>query len=436
MIYTCKPRKVALYINTDRKTVAEIKAETGCDAILNGGLYDRDEFRPNCHLKVDGKVYVSDPDKYWGYGWSGNDLPKIMVDYAGVDNFICRTCLVREGKKAPFWGKGTGSAAYSAIGTFADGRLWIYCDHTSRDREEIQQIALDAGVQDAVLLDGGGSTQFIGPDGKLTTSRRNHNYILIWEEQEENEPTKESERPMFKIALGAGHGINTAGKRCMKKLDPNETREWWLNDRICDRVETLLAAFAGVEVLRLDDSDDGAENVALAERVAAANKFGADLYLSVHHNAGINGGSGGGIMAFTKPGADTEAVAWRDTLYDALIEATGLKGNRATPKATGSYYVLNKSNMPAVLLELGFMDSKTDVPIILTDDYAWKCAQAIVDVIVQRAKLEPKSTQTQKPWYADAQAWVMAQGISDGTRPDEPITRAEVWAMLYRALNK
>lgn len=389
MIYICKPRKVALYINTGKKTVAEIKAETGCDAILNGGLYNMSTFKPVCHLKAAGKVLSTDQYQYWGYGWSGNEFPKIMLDYSGVDNFIHRTCLVRNGKKEAFHSKDPGPNAYSVIGTFADGRLWIYCDHTSRDREEIQQIAIDAGVQDAVLLDGGGSTQLICPDGKLTTSRRNHNYILIWEEKAE--PIKESGQTMFKLALGAGHGINTDGKRCMKKLDPKETREWWLNDRVCDHVETLLSAFSGVEVLRLDDSDDGAENVALAERVAAANQFGADLYLSVHHNAGVNGGSGGGIMAFTHPNDKGEAVEWRGALYGALIAETGLKGNRATPKTTGNYYVLDKSNMPAVLLELGFMDSKTDVPIILSDQYAWSCAQAIVDVIVKRTGLMPKS---------------------------------------------
>ena len=29
------------------------------------------------------------------------------------------------------------------------------------------------------------------------------------------------------IAISAGHGYNTAGKRCLKKLDANETREWF-----------------------------------------------------------------------------------------------------------------------------------------------------------------------------------------------------------------
>lgn len=198
---------------------------------------------------------------------------------------------------------------------------------------------------------------------------------------------------MFKIALGAGHGMRTAGKRCMKALDPKETREWWLNDRVCDYVESYLKDYEGYSLLRLDDSDDGAEDVPLAQRTNAANAWGADFYLSVHHNAGINGGSGGGIIAYTHPQSSKASVEWRDALYDALIKHTGLKGNRSNPKATADYYVLRKSNMPAVLLELGFMDSKTDVPVILSDGYAQECARAIVEIIVQRGKLTKKETE-------------------------------------------
>ena len=195
---------------------------------------------------------------------------------------------------------------------------------------------------------------------------------------------------MFKIALGAGHGLNTPGKRCMKELDPKETREWWLNDRICDYVEAFLKDYEGYELLRLDDSDDGKENIELAVRVNKANTWGADFYLSVHHNAGVNGGSGGGIVAYSYPRAGEETVAWRDALYEALIAHTGLKGNRVAPKTTANLYVLRKTTMPAVLLELGFMDSKTDVPVILTDEYAQACARAIVEVLAERGKLTPK----------------------------------------------
>ena len=199
---------------------------------------------------------------------------------------------------------------------------------------------------------------------------------------------------MFKLALGAGHGYNTPGKRCLKSLDPNETHEWWLNDRICDYVEDGLKDYDGIAILRLDDSDDGRDDPALASRVGAANKWPADFYLSIHHNAGVNGGIGGGIVSYTHPDASAASVEWSAELYSALVQYTDLRGNRANPLAASNLYVLRETTMPAVLLELGFMDSKTDVPIILTDYYARNCAKAIVEVIARRAKLTKKAVQT------------------------------------------
>ncbi len=193
----------------------------------------------------------------------------------------------------------------------------------------------------------------------------------------------------FKIALTAGHYLNTPGKRCLKSLDSEETREWVLNDRIADKVEKLLTGYTGYQMIRTDDTT-GAKDISLAARTNAANNFGADIYISLHHNAGINGGKGGGIVSIVYTNASAESLQWQKALYDALIASTGLKGNRSTPLAKMDLHEVRETKMPAVLLELGFMDSATDVPIILSENFANKCAEAIVKVIVQRGKLQKK----------------------------------------------
>lgn len=196
---------------------------------------------------------------------------------------------------------------------------------------------------------------------------------------------------MFKIALTAGHYKYTAGKRCLKALDPKETREWTLNDRIADKVEKLLKSYDGYQLIRTDDTT-GEKAISNTARITAANNFKADFYLSIHHNAGINGGSGGGIVAYvyTKVGQTTKD--WQKELYNALIKHTGLKGNRAQPLASSNLEELRETSMPAVLLELGFMDSKTDVPVILSEKYADQCAAAIVEVLVKKGGLVKKPT--------------------------------------------
>lgn len=194
---------------------------------------------------------------------------------------------------------------------------------------------------------------------------------------------------MIKIALNAGHYLKTAGKRCLKKLDPNETREWVLNDRICDLIETKLKEYDGYQLLRVDDTT-GATDVSLSNRCKKANSWGADFYLSIHHNAGVNGGAGGGVVAYTYTKVDDVTKAWQKELYNAIIKYTGLKGNRSTPLAKANLAECRQTNMAACLIECAFMDSATDVPILLTDDFADKVATACVEVIAKRGKLTKK----------------------------------------------
>lgn len=197
---------------------------------------------------------------------------------------------------------------------------------------------------------------------------------------------------MFKIALNAGHYKGTLGKRCLKKLDKNETREWVLNDRICDKIEKKLKEYEDYQLLRIDDTT-GSTDVSLSKRTTKANSWGADFYLSIHHNAGVKGGKGGGVMAYVYTKASAQSKEWQKELYNAIIKNTGLKGNRATPITSANLHEVRETKMPAVLLECGFMDSATDVPIILTDDFADKVASACVEVIVKKGKLTKKKAE-------------------------------------------
>lgn len=201
-----------------------------------------------------------------------------------------------------------------------------------------------------------------------------------------------ADNKIFKIALGAGHGLYTAGKRCMKSLDPKETREWWLNDRIVDKLERKLANYR-CEVLRVDDTT-GLTDVSLANRVKKANNWGADVYISTHHNAGILGKlrgylgkpAGGTVVYYYSSKAERKTQA--QVLYNEIVDLTGLIGDRANPVLKHGFYVIKKTNMSAFLIENGFMDSPTDVPIILSEEHAEKTAQGILNFLVKEFKLE------------------------------------------------
>ena len=194
---------------------------------------------------------------------------------------------------------------------------------------------------------------------------------------------------MFKIAYGAGHNRYTAGRRIPKELDPNETREWTLNDRVARFFAEAAAQYEDVALLRVDDPAGEAE-VDLADRCRVANDWGADFFLAIHHNA-FRGTpwDGGGIVAYSYPGSAKGAV-YRDAIYDACIAAGGLRGDRSAPKTTANYQVLRDTYAPAVLMEYGFMDSQADAPVILMESYAKLVAYATMEGIAQAAELVKK----------------------------------------------
>lgn len=199
----------------------------------------------------------------------------------------------------------------------------------------------------------------------------------------------------FKIALTAGHYKGNVNA-IPTYIDPKGTTEWWLNSRIADKIEKLLKNYTGYELIRTDDPT-GVKCIELEERTDKANNWDADFYLSIHHNGGINGGYGGGIVSIAYPGVGQETKDWQKDLYDALIAATGLKGDRSNGLAMMDLHEVRETNMPAVLLELGFMDSRTDAPIILTEKFADQCADAIVKVLVKKGGLKKKVVATPKP---------------------------------------
>lgn len=201
-----------------------------------------------------------------------------------------------------------------------------------------------------------------------------------------------------KIAIDAGHGLYTSGKRCDKKLDSAQTREWQLNDRIADRLEALLENY-DCETLRVDDTT-GLTDVSLKNRVKKANNWGADIYISIHHNAGVLGKlmgylgkPAGGTVVFYHSSKEERRMQ-AQALYDAVVGLTGLVGDRASKVSKYGYYVLKNTNMPAFLIENGFMDSPTDVPIILSESHASKTAQGLLNFLVRELGLKKVSNVT------------------------------------------
>lgn len=191
------------------------------------------------------------------------------------------------------------------------------------------------------------------------------------------------------IAIDAGHGINTPGKRT-----PDNEREWSFNNKVAVAATKYLNEYEGVKIVRLDDPT-GKSDVPLKARTDKANKAKADVLVSIHHNA-LAGkwGTHGGTEVFTYIGNWPDAERLAKLVLDRIVKAYGLR-NRGLKKA--NFHMVRESAMPAILIEGGFMDSTVDIKKMRDDKVLDAAGKAIAEALAVYFGLKKKKKPAPKP---------------------------------------
>jgi len=211
----------------------------------------------------------------------------------------------------------------------------------------------------------------------------------------------------MKIGIDAGHGLHTAGKRCAKQFDTNETREWLLNSRVATKVCDILNR-NGVETIRLDDTT-GNTDIDLNTRCKNANNANVDIVVSIHHNAG--GGTGIETYVYNDACLHGETGRMATIINNKAVETTGMR-NRGVK--TKDLAMVRDTKMPACLIECGFMDNEHDTPIILTEEYANKVANGIAEGVFTYYNIENKGEEQNTKSIVDLAKEVIAGKYGTG----------------------
>jgi len=195
---------------------------------------------------------------------------------------------------------------------------------------------------------------------------------------------------MVKIAWSAGHGLTTPGKR-----SPDGEREWSFNNKVVEAGINYLAQYEDVQQIRVDDLT-GSTDVPLTTRTNRANEWGADIYVSSHKNA-LTGSWGNhtGIETYTYLPAEEnpQSVALAKLIHPQVVDAMDL-ADRGIKAA--NFHELRETNMPAVLIEGGFMDSNVDIRKLRDDSYLKSQGEAIAKGIVLYFGLREKKKEETK----------------------------------------
>ncbi len=181
------------------------------------------------------------------------------------------------------------------------------------------------------------------------------------------------------VCLDAGHGGTDAGAVNGDRLEKDDNLRIALAVR--DKLEAAGSERLTVLMTRADDTF-----LELQQRVDLANENGATLFVSLHRNSG----GGKGVEVWTSSLKEKAECRLAQYIMDALEQAgvqkvRGVKHGTAGNPAV-SYTVVGRTEMPACLVELGFIDNDEDNALL---DSHWDAyAQAIADGILKMVELK------------------------------------------------
>lgn len=209
------------------------------------------------------------------------------------------------------------------------------------------------------------------------------------------------------IAIDPGHGGDDEG---VKSADGSKEKDLTL--AIARRVKSVIEARLGLRVLLTRDDD---RSVPVDERTSVANNNKADLFISLHANGSMRPATAGAaiyVAAFDKDAAqasagggervptfgggsrEIELVPWdlaqtrhldesavfADLLERAFHDRVTLA---ARPIDRAPLRVLESANMPAVLVELGYLTNPEQAKLLAGDGFQNSVVQAFFDAIVK-----------------------------------------------------
>jgi len=227
-----------------------------------------------------------------------------------------------------------------------------------------------------------------------------------------------------KVILDAGHGGAEPGATYLGRQEKTDTLNLTL------AVGSILAK-NGVDVVYTRVSDT--YNTPY-EKAQIANRSGADYFISIHRNAMPVPGSASGAETLVYENTGVPALMAEN--INSALESAGF-ANLGVIERPG-LVVLRRTQMPAVLVEAGFIDNEIDNRIF--DQNFDAIAQAVADGILKTIREEeearPEYYQVQTGVYQNQQAasqqlnQLLSQGFPAFLIYDNGLYKVRVGAFL------
>lgn len=177
----------------------------------------------------------------------------------------------------------------------------------------------------------------------------------------------------FCVIVDAGHGGSDGGTVSGKIIEKD------INLSVALKLKTILED-NNIEVILTRNSD---EKMSLAQRTSVANDSNADFFISLHCNYYEDDAQIAGLECYYNSPDATESKAYAESIIHAVSLSNDVKTRDAK---TENYYVLRNTQIPAVLVEMGFLSNYSESQKLLSDDYQEILAQRMAEGIFNKIK--------------------------------------------------
>ena len=177
------------------------------------------------------------------------------------------------------------------------------------------------------------------------------------------------------VVLDLGHGGSDAGAVA------NGLKEKEVNFNQGMALYKLLEADPNIKVYMTRETD---VYPTLQFRSTLANEIEADLFISIHNNSAAASVSGTETLYFPST-TDTRGKAIAQLVQKAIVNNCNMIDRGI--KARSDLHVLKTTNMPAILIETGFLSNVSDASRINSSSFINIWAKAVYNAVVEGFKL-------------------------------------------------
>ena len=186
----------------------------------------------------------------------------------------------------------------------------------------------------------------------------------------------------YKIVVDAGHGAPDGGA-----VSSDGVVQAGLNLEIAEKLRDALEDEGFLVIMTREDENNIADtdkqkslremkSSDLNNRVNIANNSGADIMISIHMNKFEGGSSWGWQTFYSKNSDEGKRLA---TLVQSSIQKNIDRVNKRVALSIEGIKIVDKTNIPVIIVECGFLSNTEDLRLLQTEEYQNKIVIGIID---------------------------------------------------------